>query len=218
VPLLSLGRLVSAGGDAGSLAVVVRAAGGRSGLLVSRVVDEREIVLKPLGDVLTRGELASAATLLPDGSLILVLDAAALVRAARGTRRRAAEEAAPKAARRVLVADDSTPTRELERSILVASGFDVETAVDGADAWRKLQAGAFDLLVTDVEMPEMNGFELTEAVRRDPRFAALPIVIITSLDRESERRRGLAAGAQAYLVKNAFDQTALLETLERLLP
>lgn len=218
VPLLSVGQLLSTGGERGSLAVVVRAAGGRTGLVVSRIADEREIVLKPLGDVLTRGELASAATLLPDGSLVLVLDAAALVRAGRGTRRRAAEESAPRSARRILVADDSTPTRELERSILLASGFDVETAVDGADAWRKLQAGAFDLLITDVEMPEMTGFELTEAVRRDARFANLPVVIITSLDRESERRRGLTAGAQAYLVKNAFDQTALLETLERLLP
>ncbi|MBL8114130.1 MAG: response regulator [Acidobacteria bacterium] len=175
-------------------------------------------MLKPLGEILARGELASAATLLPDGSLVLVLDPLALVRAGRGTRRRREESSVARGPRKVLVADDSTTTRELERSILVASGFEVETAVDGEDAWSKLQLGDFDLLITDVEMPGMNGFELTETVRRDPRFAGLPVVIITSLDKDSERRRGLSAGAQAYLVKNSFDQTALLETLERLLP
>ncbi len=224
VSILRVGRLLSRNAlaaESGALegpALVVKTAGGRFALAVSRVVDEKDVVLKPLGEILARGELASAATLLPDGSLVLVLDPLALVRAGRGTRRRREESSVARGPRKVLVADDSTTTRELERSILVASGFDVETAVDGEDAWSKLQLGDFDLLITDVEMPGMNGFELTEKVRRDPRFAGLPVVIITSLDKDSERRRGLSAGAQAYLVKNSFDQTALLETLERLLP
>lgn len=223
VSILRVARLLSrnALAESGALegpALVVKTAGGRFALAVSRVVDEKDVVLKPLGEILARGELASAATLLPDGSLVLVLDPLALVRAGRGTRRRREESSVARGPRKVLVADDSTTTRELERSILVASGFEVETAVDGEDAWSKLQLGDFDLLITDVEMPGMNGFELTEKVRRDPRFAGLPVVIITSLDKDSERRRGLSAGAQAYLVKNSFDQTALLETLERLLP
>ncbi|HEV8268607.1 MAG TPA: response regulator, partial [Thermoanaerobaculia bacterium] len=222
IPLHRLSKLLL-GADAaldppGGPAILFRVAGQRAAFAATRLLDEREVVLKPLGEILT-ADLIAGATILPDGNVALVLDPAALVRTARtGLRLTGRQAIAEEKRKRILVVDDSTTTRELERSILAASGYDVETANDGGEGWAKLQAGGYDLLVTDVEMPGLTGFELTRKVRSDPRLSALPVVIITTLDRDSERRQGLAAGAQAYLVKNSFDQTSLLQTIERLLP
>ncbi|MBI5566476.1 MAG: hybrid sensor histidine kinase/response regulator [Chloroflexi bacterium] len=221
IPLFRLSRLL---GDstiepADCPALVMTAADQHTALAVDAVIDEREVVLKPLGQLLGRAEMAAGATLLPDGKVVFVLDPFACVRAARGVVRHAparVESAAP--SRRLLVVDDAATTRELERNILLASGYAVDTAVDGADGWRKLQTGSYALVITDVEMPNMTGFELTEAIRADARFAAVPVIIVTSLEQEREKRRGLAAGAQAYLIKSVFDQSTLLETIERLLP
>jgi two-component system chemotaxis sensor kinase CheA len=221
IPLLRLSRLLAGTTETPDrTALIVSIAGQRVSFAVGSLVDEREAVLKPLGALLSRAEIASGATLLPDGNVAIVLDPAACLRAARGGPRRTAARPVPVARprRRILIVEDTHTTRELERSILVASGYEVDTAVDGADGWRKVQANAYDLIVTDVEMPHMNGFELAEAIRAEPRFAGVPIVIVTGLEQESEKRRGLKAGAQAYLVKSAFDQTALVETVGRLLP
>lgn len=219
ISLLRLGRLLAPDSNAppDELAFVFVSAGRRAAFAIGKVLEEREIVLKPLGDVLARGDMASGATLLPDGTVALILDPTSCLRVSRGVKR-AAAKVEQKAVRTVLVVDDSTTTRELERSILVASGYQVETAVDGADGWRKLEQGAFDVVVTDVEMPIMNGFELTKRIKADARTAHLPVIIITTLDRDQEKRKGLEAGAQAYLVKNAFDQSELIETIDRLLP
>lgn len=219
ISLVRLGRLLApeSGAPPEELAFVFTSAGRRAAFAIGKVLEEREIVLKPLGDVLARGDLASAATLLPDGGVALILDPASCLRVSRGVKRTAVK-VEERAVRSVLVVDDSTTTRELERSILVASGYEVETAKDGAEGWRKIEDGSFDVIVTDVEMPVMNGFELTKRIKGDARTAHLPVIIITTLDRDEEKRKGLEAGAQAYLVKNAFDQTELIETIERLLP
>ncbi|HEY3229530.1 MAG TPA: response regulator [Roseiflexaceae bacterium] len=118
---------------------------------------------------------------------------------------------------RLLVADDSFTTRELIRSILQSAGYDVTTAVDGLDALDKLRAGTYDLVVSDVEMPRVDGFQLTTQIRKDLGLTDLPVVIVTSLASEVHRRRGLEAGAQAYIVKSQFDQSNLLDTVRQLL-
>ena len=118
---------------------------------------------------------------------------------------------------RVLVVEDSFTVRELQRSILEAAGYRVDTARDGREALERLTGDdAIELVVTDFEMPEMDGIELTERIRADETHAALPVVIVTSRDDDECRRRGVEAGADAYMIKHSFDQQALLQTVERL--
>jgi two-component system chemotaxis sensor kinase CheA len=117
----------------------------------------------------------------------------------------------------VLVVDDSITTRTLERSVLEAAGFDVVTAVDGEDGWRVLQERGADLVLSDVEMPRMDGFTLCATIRGSRRFAQLPVVLVTSLESPEHRARGREAGADAYVVKSGFDQEALLTTVRDLL-
>jgi len=117
---------------------------------------------------------------------------------------------------RLLIADDSLTTRTLLRNIMISAGYDVETAIDGVDAWNKALTMKFDCIMSDIEMPNMNGWEFCERVKRDARLADTPIVLVTSLSREDERRRGLELGADAYVVKGLFNETQLLETVERL--
>jgi two-component system chemotaxis sensor kinase CheA len=117
----------------------------------------------------------------------------------------------------VLVVDDSAVTRTLEKGILEAAGYQVRVAADGAAALDLLQREPCDLVVTDVEMPRLDGFSLTARVRADDRLRDLPVVLVTSLASEDDRRRGAEAGADAYIVKDAFDQDRLLETIRRLI-
>jgi len=186
-------------------------------LLVDRLIDEREAVVKSLGAVLAIQRLCSGAVALPDGRLVLLLNPAALIDRAREVGRPIARAAPSVAPARLLVAEDSFTTRELLRSILQSAGYQVETANHGRDALDKLQSNPYDLVVSDVEMPHLNGFELTRHIRADQRLQNLPVIIITSLAREADRREGLLAGAQAYIVKSQFDQSNLLETIQQLL-
>ena len=117
------------------------------------------------------------------------------------------------ARKRVLVADDSITVREVERQLLRRLGHEVEVAVDGMDAWNQLCAGRFDLLVTDVDMPRMNGIELVRMLRRDPRFTNLPVAIVSYKDREEDRLRGLEAGANRYLTKTSFHDQTFIATI-----
>jgi two-component system chemotaxis sensor kinase CheA len=120
----------------------------------------------------------------------------------------------------VLVVDDSLTTRTLEKNILESAGYRVRLATDGAEALELLgqmaESGGCDLLLSDVDMPRINGFDLTAQVRADARFQHLPVVLVTSLDTPADRERGIAAGADAYIVKRTFEQQALLETVARL--
>jgi two-component system, chemotaxis family, sensor kinase CheA len=187
-------------------------------LLIDRLVDEREVVVKPLGPLMERQRRFSGAIQLGDGRLVLLLNPMALTQTARGmalARPLARRDAARHS--RLLVADDSFTTRELIRSILQSAGYEVVTAVDGLDALDKLRVAPYDLVVSDVEMPRVDGFQLTTQIRKDLGLVDLPVVIITSLASETHRRRGLEAGAQAYIVKSQFDQGNLLETVRQLL-
>ncbi|MFY0582008.1 hybrid sensor histidine kinase/response regulator [Cystobacter fuscus] len=187
---------------------------------VDEVVAEQEVLIRGLGPRIRRARHVSGMAVLPDGRLAPLLNAPSLVRAAEG--RTAAVglfpvAAAPTARRRVLLADDSMTTRALEQSILEAAGYEVLACSDGQEAWERLQAEGADALVSDVEMPRMDGFTLTEAVRGSPRFGRLPVVLVTARSSDEDKTRGLQVGASAYLVKSAFDQSHLLETLRQLL-
>ncbi|MBC8162628.1 MAG: hybrid sensor histidine kinase/response regulator [Roseiflexaceae bacterium] len=188
-------------------------------LLVDRLVDEREVVVKPIGVLMEQQRRYSGAIQFGDGRLILMLNPTTLAQVARGmalVTRVAARDAAVRRSR-LLVADDSFTTRELISSILESAGYEVATAVDGLDALDKLRGASYDLVVSDVEMPRVDGFQLTARLRQELGLRELPVVIVTSLASEAHRRQGLEAGAQAYIVKSQFDQSNLLETIRQLL-
>jgi chemotaxis protein histidine kinase CheA/ActR/RegA family two-component response regulator len=201
--------------------VIVASQGQRMGFIVDELMGEQQIVIKTLGTHLKQVENVAGATILGAGEVVLILHVPDLVAGARsltglrapGQKGAEAKEGGP---RRILIAEDSFTTRELERSIFEASGYLVDTAMDGAEALAKLKESAFDLVVTDVQMPNMDGFELTRNIKQDPALARTPVVIVTSLEREEEKREGIEAGADAYITKSVFNQDTLLDTVERL--
>lgn len=219
IPVISLAEVL--GGAAPSpppRTAVVLAQGGRSAaLLVEEAPTEGEVLVKGLGPRLRRLRAATGLTILPTGKVAPVLDVAYLIRRARDARLAPAALAPPPRRRRVLVVDDSITTRTLQQIILETAGHEVLVAADGREAWDLMAVHEVDALVSDVEMPRMDGFALAEAVRAVPRWARLPIVLFTSLAREADIARGAEVGADAYLVKGDADQRGLIETLQQLL-
>jgi two-component system chemotaxis sensor kinase CheA len=197
---------------------VLLAAGGRRALvLVDGVEGEREVVVKGLGARVRRLRHVVGVTFLADGRLVPILGGAGLGERLRAPAGRAPALTEPSRRRvRVVLAEDSLTTRTLEESILAAAGYDVVTAPDGEEAWRLLQERGADALVADVQMPRLDGLGLTRRVRASRRHRDLPVVLVTGLASDEDRLRGLEAGASAYVVKSAFDQRVLLETLARL--
>lgn len=191
-------------------------------LAVDELVAEQDVVLKAFGPRIGRPRNFSGATVLASGQIALVLKPIELARAALGRApsvewsARAAVEA-PNTLKRLLLVDDSITTRTLEKSILEAAGHLVTTASDGLNAWQILQEQGADLVVSDVEMPNMDGFTLTQTIRASKRFKDLPVILLTALHSEQDRARGLELGADAYLLKTTFDQKLLLETIAQLL-
>jgi two-component system chemotaxis sensor kinase CheA len=199
--------------------VAIRAAGEQVGLAADDVLEEREVILRPLGPHFSRQRKVMAATLLAEGQVVPVLDVPGLVDAARSYQQRAAATpaAAPKPRPSVLLVEDSVITADLERALLEQAGYEVVTAGDGVEALARLAERRFDLIVADVEMPHMDGFTLLERVRASTDYPELPVVIVTSRQSVEDKRRGLALGANAYIVKGTFDQMVLLDTLGRLI-
>jgi len=204
-------------------ALLISAAGRRAVATCDAVRGMQEVVVKPLGSLFGGVEGYLGAAIIGDGRIALLIDPAMLVRASRRTPGVAATEPAAAAeprraaAPRVLVVEDSFTVRELQRSILEAAGYPVVTARDGRDALAVLgHDPEIALVVTDFEMPELDGLELTRAIRADQARSSLPVVIVTSRGSEDDRRKGLAAGADAYMAKQSFDQQALLAIVERL--
>ncbi|WP_298816185.1 hybrid sensor histidine kinase/response regulator [Chloroflexus sp.] len=202
-------------------AILLQTRQQRIALLVDALLDEREAVVKPLGPLFTRWPALNGAVQLSDGSLVLLVNPLYLIE---GNRRRIVAPSAigqlsdkPARPARLLVVDDSFTTRELLRSILQSAGYEVTVAIDGADALDRLRANAYDLVVSDIEMPRVDGFTLTTRIRRELALTDLPVVLITSLASEEHRRRGLEAGAQAYIVKSQFNQASLLTVIQQLL-
>lgn len=200
--------------------VVLSVRGRRVAVGVDELIAQEDVLLKPLGRRLRRIRGISAAIILPDGRLSLVLNPQELLATALELPDttgflQATQQAATR--RRVLLADDSLTTRTLERNILESAGYEVMTAPDGRAALEMLEKHGADLVLSDVEMPEMDGLGLVAAIRASARFRALPVILLTALDAPDHRQRGLDAGADAYLVKGAFDQSRLLETIRQLL-
>ena len=155
-----------------------------------------------------------------DGSAAVVLHPRLLMERFHRTGRPAAlgiKEAAGKKTASILVVDDSITTRALEKSILEAHGYDVRVAVDGVEALEQLRARPADLVITDLAMPRMDGFQLVENLRKDKHLAGVPVIIVTSLDKRDEQERGLSLGANAYIVKRKFDQRELLSAVRQFL-
>lgn len=211
---------------AGDLAVVVVGEGEhRYGLVVDAFMGERELVVQPLDSRLGKIKDIAAGALMEDGSPVLIVDVADLVRsvekvAAAGQLSVVQTEAAvvaEAARKRVLVVDDSLTVRELERKLLDSRGYAVEIAVDGMDGWNAVRTGNFDLVITDVDMPRLDGVELTRLIKQDQRLRALPVMIVSYKDREDDRRRGLEAGADYYLTKGSFHDETMLNAVADLI-
>ena len=221
--------MVSAGGILGrpartqelSYVVVLEAAGDQVALGVDELVGEFEVLEKPLPMRLKGLKSFHGASLMGDGRILLLADPIHLVRLARsswlGKAATLEDPSEIQRPRTILLADDSLTTRVQLRRILEAAGYKVQPAVDGLDAWGRLGTQAFDAVVSDVQMPGLDGYQLTERIRSSPTLARLPVVLVTTLASEEDRRRGLDAGANAYLSKGSFDQEQLLESLRNLI-
>ena len=197
--------------------VVLRSGPDRLAVAVAEVLGQREVLVKPLRPPLGRVPHVSGAGLLGSGQLALILRPADLFASAREPARPARPAAAPKErALRVLVVDDSITTRTMEKNLLEAAGYEVSVAVDGAEAWTQLKTEPVDLVVSDLDMPRMDGFELTLRIRADQALSDLPVVLVTALESREDKERGVEVGANAYVVKSSFDQSSLLEIIRRL--
>jgi two-component system, chemotaxis family, sensor kinase CheA len=162
----------------------------------------------------------AGATILGTGQVVMILNPGSIIYSAQGLRGSSLlKKGRVKKAvvKKVLVVDDSITTRTLEKNILENAGYAVSQAADGLEGWEKMQEESFDAVVFDIEMPRMNGFQLTEKVRQDNRFEHLPIVLVTSLESPEDKLKGMEAGADVYITKGTFDQQDLLETIERLI-
>ena len=205
--------------------VVIRERDAVYGIAVERFIGERTLVVLPLDDRLGKVQDISAGALLDDGSVVLIVDVEDMLRSVdkllntgrleRIARRSQQATEAPR--KRVLVVDDSLTVRELQRKLLLNRGYEVAVAVDGMDGWNALRSEDFDLLITDIDMPRMDGIELVTLLRRDSRLQSLPVMVVSYKDREEDRRRGLDAGADYYLAKASFHDDALLDAVMELI-
>ena len=203
------------------LVVIVEADAQRAGFVVDELLAEQEVVVKDLGARLQHVSKVAGATILATGRVALILNAADLLRSAFGpglshTSSGSTTATLSDAKKRLLVVDDSVTMRTLVKSILEASGYEVVDVADGLEAWQFLQEKGADLVVSDVEMPRMDGFALTEAIRSSRRLQKLPVILVTGMEKEQDKIRGLDMGADAYLLKSAFDQTNLIQTIQQL--
>ncbi|MDU9034056.1 hybrid sensor histidine kinase/response regulator [Pseudomonas corrugata] len=203
--------------------VVIREREAIYGVAVERFIGERTLVVLPLDERLGKIQDISAGALLDDGSVVLIVDVEDLLRSVdklldTGRLERIARQSQAQAPRkRILVVDDSLTVRELQRKLLLNRGYDVAVAVDGMDGWNALRSEDFDLLITDIDMPRMDGIELVSLLRRDSRLQSLPVMVVSYKDREEDRRRGLDAGADYYLAKASFHDDALLDAVVELI-
>jgi two-component system sensor histidine kinase and response regulator WspE len=191
------------------------------GLVVDRFLGGRELVVQPLDPRLGKIKDISAAALMEDGTPLLIADVEDMVRSMEKlssadlltkVRREAGSEDVGRR-KRILVVDDSFTVRELQRKLLDHHGYEVDVAVDGMDGWNALRSGNFDLIVSDIDMPRMDGIELVTRIRHDARLKSLPVMVLSYKDREEDRQRGLEAGADYYLTKGSFQSDALLEAV-----
>jgi two-component system chemotaxis sensor kinase CheA len=202
-------------------AVVLNVGQQRMAFIVDSILDEQEGVIKTLGSQLPNVRNVSGATLLGNGRIVPILSPSELIESAVNVsfpsveRNNQDDEELDKQKLTILVADDSITSRSLLRNIVESAGFIVKTAIDGLEAYSLLQEEHFDLVVSDVEMPRMNGFELTTKIRSDKNLSDLPVILVTALEQPSDKQRGMECGANAYIVKSSFEQSNLIEAIHR---
>jgi two-component system sensor histidine kinase and response regulator WspE len=228
VSLVSMRDLFDIGGTAPARrrfpVIVVGDRALRYGLVIDEFLGEREVVVRPLDARLGKVRDVSAAALMPDGSPALILDIDDVVRSIDayvsggriGTVRSSASDVTDTvrhARPRILVIDDSLTVRETERKLLEGAGYLVDVAVDGMDGWNAIRVGQYALIITDVDMPRLDGIELTKLIRADARLRSIPVMIMSYKDREEDRMRGLDAGADYYLTKASFHDDTLLRAV-----
>ncbi|MBL9169849.1 MAG: hybrid sensor histidine kinase/response regulator [Verrucomicrobiales bacterium] len=208
--------------QSGSLCIVVLGeTNQRYGLSVDRFLGERELVVQPLDARLGKIKDISSGSIMEDGSPILIVDSEDLIRSieklanSRSLHRLEGQGGgdAKRRGKRILVVDDSLTVRELQRKILTARGYEVEVAVDGMDGWNALRDRDFQLLISDIDMPRMDGIELISMVKRDRKLRSVPAMIVSYKDREEDRLRGLEAGADYYLSKGSFHDDTLIRAV-----
>lgn len=202
--------------------VMVSDRGQRFAIAVDALCGEQDLVVRPLDPRLGKVQDIAAATILEDGTPALIVDVDDLLRSVERTAyAHAIESAAPAGPalvrKRVLVVDDSITVREAERQLLVHSGYSVDIAVDGVDGLNALRRKTYDLVITDIDMPRLNGFELIRSIRKDAKLSALPVVIVSYKDRDEDRKLGLEVGASYYLTKASFHDERLLEAVQDLI-
>lgn len=199
--------------------VIISTGEDKLGLFVNELIDEQDVVLKQYSSILKRVRNISGSTILGTGELCLILNPEDLIKSVWKSEvssidRKTSDE--PAASKRILIAEDSMTVRTQMKRILEGAGYDVAVAVDGLEAFNKLSASNFDAIVSDIQMPNMTGLELTEKIRQNNRYSDTPVILVTSLSSEADRKRGIEAGANAYITKPSFDQKVLLDTLRRL--
>ena len=201
--------------------VVLAYAEKRLAFRVDDVLEEQQVLVKGLGKMLNRVRNISGASILGSGKIVPVLNIADLMESGSlvsGIKKaRVDEEPVMIKARKILIAEDSITSRTLLKSILESAGYQVTTAVDGLDAFTKARSQDFDLLVSDVDMPRMNGFELTTKMKNDNKLNEIPVILVTALESREDREKGIEVGADAYIVKSSFDQGNLLEVIKKLI-
>ncbi|WP_320173824.1 response regulator [Maridesulfovibrio sp.] len=207
----------------GLMVVVISDRMNKYGLVVDDFLGEQDLVVRPLDHRLGKVPDVNSVAMMPDGSPVLILDAEDLVRSIDnllsggrlGKVGLGSAESGP--VQKILVVDDSLTVREVERKLLVNHGYEVDTAVDGQDGLNAVISGNYDLVVTDVDMPRMNGLELTSRIKSDPDLKSIPVMMVSYKDRKEDKLRGLEAGADYYLTKSSFHDETLLSAVEDLI-
>lgn len=203
--------------------VIIDHAQKQMGFCVDGFVSEQEMIIKNMGGYLKRVPNVAGVTILGSGEVVVILHISDLVISAENKFAVALPIQQPVTDHKVirtpsiLIVDDSLTTRELEKSILEASGYNVHVAVDGLDGLNKVSERRFDLIISDIQMPRMDGFQMVEKLKQSEQYKDIPVVIVTGLQKEEEKRRGIEVGASAYIVKSSFDQTTLLDTIATLI-
>jgi two-component system chemotaxis sensor kinase CheA len=202
------------------LAVILKTGNTTAAFSIDKFIGEEDITIKGLGSYMKRVRNVSGVTIMSDGNVAPILNATDMINTVqlRGitSGRRKIESPDAKKSLSILVVDDSIMTRTLEKNILESYGYDVITAIDGQDAILKMQEKNFDVIVSDVQMPNMGGLELTEKIKKDDRYSKIPVVLVTAMESDDDKKKGIQVGADAYIVKSSFDQSNLLTTIKRL--
>jgi two-component system sensor histidine kinase and response regulator WspE len=192
----------------------------RSGLVVDKFIGERSLVVHTLDPRLGKVQDISAASVLENGDPCLIIDVDDMLRSidiliagGRLDRIKDNETSTMHAGKRILVVDDSITVREVERNMLATRGYQVDVAVDGMDGWNAVRMSDYDLIISDVDMPRMNGFEFVRLIKQDDRLHGTPVMIVSYKDREEDRQRGLEAGADYYLTKGSFHDETLIDAV-----